>query len=152
MRLLKRAFNFLCVPLYLISLPVAALDVAGYVADGPAVVPVRAAYLTLNNPSQDNISITAVSSPQFANAEIHQSIERDGRVSMTELEVVNIGPGATVVMKPGGVHVMLFDPVEALKRGDCVELVLVGADGATFNARVQIEAAGDDAGAHAHHH
>lgn len=71
---------------------------------------VAAAYLSVSNLSDQTLLLAGVES-DFARVELHETIAADdGVMSMRErTEGFEIDAGATLVMEPGGVHVMLFD-------------------------------------------
>lgn len=71
---------------------------------------VAAAYLSVSNLSDQSLLLAGVES-DFARVELHETIAADdGVMSMRErTEGFEIDAGATLVMEPGGVHVMLFD-------------------------------------------
>ena len=71
---------------------------------------VAAAYLSVSNLSDQLLLLAGVES-DFARVELHETIAADdGVMSMRErTEGFEIEAGATLVMEPGGVHVMLFD-------------------------------------------
>ncbi len=67
----------------------------------------RAAYLTLVNNGDAAISLTSVSSPQFAVVEFHQTIVASGVARMRPLRELVIAAGESVRLEPGGKHLML---------------------------------------------
>ena len=73
-----------------------------------------AGYLTLRNNSDADITITKVTSPQFAAVEMHET-RVEGEVSrMVELEAVTVPAGSAVAFEPGGKHLMLMRPPDEL--------------------------------------
>lgn len=69
-----------------------------------------AAYLVLTNTTPDAITITAVSSPQFAAVEMHESVISDGISRMQKLDSVIIPAHGSVTFERGGKHLMLMRP------------------------------------------
>ena len=69
-----------------------------------------AGYLTLTNNSAETITITRVSSPQYASVELHESVVDDGVARMRRLEKIEIPAGKNTVLAPGGKHLMLMRP------------------------------------------
>ena len=76
---------------------------------------ISAAYLALTNTSRQKITITKVTSPDFESAELHESILDDGIARMIALEELTILPKQTVLLEPGGLHLMLMRPVGAIE-------------------------------------
>jgi len=83
----------------------------------PPGMTMRAGYLTLTNNTGAPITITAVSSPEFAKVEIHETRIEDGIASMHRLHELVVPAGSSVRLERGGKHLMLMqprDPVEAV--------------------------------------
>ena len=87
-----------------------------------------AGYLTLTNNSAETITITRVSSPQYASVELHESVVDDGVARMRRLEKIEIPAGTNTILAPGGKHLMLMRPTNAA--ADSVSLQFY--DGATL--------------------
>ena len=75
-----------------------------------------AGYLTLTNNTAETITISHVTSPEFGNVELHETIIEDGIARMAELDHLDIAAGASVVLEPGGKHLMLMQPVGDLQQ------------------------------------
>ena len=73
-----------------------------------------AGYLTLTNNSQETITITRVSSPHYASVELHESVVKDGVARMRALEKLDIPAGTSMILAPGGKHLMLMRPKVAV--------------------------------------
>ncbi len=97
----------------------------------PPTVPMRAGYLTIENHSNRAFKIIAVESEVFTQVDIHESVEKNGMMSMQPLSPLPVPVGATVKLAPGGIHLMMMHPKTALKPGDQVELSLHFDDGNT---------------------
>ena len=150
MRTLTRLALTASLPVFLLSASLRAAEISGWVADAPPVVPVRAAYLKINNTSSAAISVINISSPQFSSAQLHETVLDGYQVSMQALSGLNISANAVVAMEPGGLHVMLYKPKEKLMVGDCVELVVELSDGKSKTVRLDVREVGAHVG-HAHH-
>lgn len=90
---------------------------------------VTAGYLTLHNHTAEKQQLVAVSSAAFARVELHQHSHRDGMMRMEQVDAITIEANATVALAPGGLHLMLFEPVVSLQPGQKVGLTLVFANG-----------------------
>lgn len=90
---------------------------------------VTAGYLTLHNHTAVEQQLVAVSSAAFARIELHQHSHRDGMMRMEQVDAITIAANASVSLAPGGLHLMLFEPVAALQPGQTVGLTLVFANG-----------------------
>jgi len=90
----------------------------------PPTVPVRAGYMTIHNASQMAVSIVAIRSEAFASVEIHRSVMQDGMMRMDPVHNLQIAPGASLQLAPGGLHLMMMQPVQATRPGDEIEIIL----------------------------
>lgn len=109
---------------------IAELDISdARIKNLPPTVPVRAGYMTIHNPSQVPVSIVAVRSAAFENVELHRSLMQDGMMRMEPVDTLQIGPGETLQLVPGGLHLMMMRPVEATRPGTEIEIVLELGDG-----------------------
>ena len=70
-----------------------------------------AGYLQLRNTTNEPITITRVTSPDFRSVEMHESILEDGIARMVALPELSIAPGGTARLQRGGKHLMLMGPV-----------------------------------------
>ena len=124
-----------------------------WIADAPAVVKVRAGYLIIQNTTKHMLTVKSFSSPAFARVEIHQTISKNGMARMERASKLSIAPGKQLEFKPGGYHLMLFDPAQPLKTGDKINFTLMLKNGKEipFTASVRKRSSKQDAD-HQHHH
>ncbi len=119
--------------LTLLILPVSAwaeLRISdGRIKHLPPTVPVRAGYMTIHNPEPDPVTIVGVNSAAFARVEIHQTLMQDGMMRMEQIPALTIEANATVVMEPGGMHLMLMQPHQPTAPGKIIPLTLILEDG-----------------------
>jgi periplasmic copper chaperone A len=75
--------------------------------------------------------LVSASSPVAGAVEIHEMSMTDGVMQMRALAALDLPPGKTVELKPGGYHVMLLDLKQQVKAGQTVPVTLVieGKDG-----------------------
>jgi copper(I)-binding protein len=107
-----------------------------WVREAPPGARMLAAYLTLNNPGQQDRTLVEVRSPAFSHIMLHKSELVDGVARMIHMDEILIPAGAEVRLEPGGLHLMMPAPEVPLSAGDRVELVLIFAD----DSRLEIEA------------
>jgi copper(I)-binding protein len=69
-----------------------------------------AGYLTLSNNSAQAITITHVTSNEYASVEMHESVIEDGVARMYPLRDLTLPAGKSVTFEPGGKHLMLMRP------------------------------------------
>ncbi len=82
------------------------------------------AYLTIVNRGQRLDRLLAASSPIAGKVIIHESTMSNGIMSMRHRNSLTIHSGKSVVLKPGGLHLMLSQLTKPLREGDRFELKL----------------------------
>ena len=90
-----------------------------------------AGFVTLQNPSQQDRQLVSVSAPWAGLIEIHTHLHEDGVMKMRQINSLEIPGGESVVLEPGGLHLMLFKlqlpledtlPMElCFSNGECIE-------------------------------
>mgnify|MGYP000219773566 CR=1 FL=1 len=103
-----------------------------------------AVYFSLVNGSDKAATLAAVDIAGAGMAMLHETTQVDGHSTMAEMKDPVIAPGATLVLAPGGKHVMLDGVPEDWKPGGTAELTLVFADGDKLSAPLKVEAPGGD--------
>ena len=93
---------------------------------------VAAAYLTLHNPGPRAAVVIGVRSSVAGHAMIHETSLHNGVSAMRPHERLTVAAGATVVLAPGGLHVMLGMLAHPLAVGERVPLELLLEGGATL--------------------
>lgn len=98
-----------------------------------------AAYLTITNDGLDDQTLVGVSTPAAKSASLHETTTKDGVTGMQPIGGVAIPGGETVVLEPGGYHIMLEGLTGDLVAGQVVEFTVtfegIGAIG--FPAEVR---------------
>ncbi len=104
----------------------------------PPTVPVRAGYMTIHNPSQVAVSIVAIHSEAFASVEIHRSVMQDGMMRMDLVEALEIDADTSLQLAPGGLHLMMMQPVEPTRPGEHIEIILQLSDGSKQSLKMKV--------------
>ncbi|WP_419570376.1 copper chaperone PCu(A)C [Rheinheimera sp.] len=99
-----------------------------------------AGYLTLENTGKEAVVLTGVTSPAFAEIELHEHVHQDGMMKMQQLQQVEVAAGQRVTFQPGGLHLMMFDAKSALKAGDKVSLSFQFSDGSSAQQQADVVA------------
>ena len=117
------------------------------VSHGFAFAPVSggtmAAYFTLVNRGRSADTLTAVVSPLASSAAVHEQMSMDGMVHMQPAGPLPIAAGDSVVLAPGGRHLMLELSGAAPAVGDSLPLTLRFARGGEVRVRLPVRAYGD---------
>lgn len=134
------------------AMAAAAVDVeTPWVREAPPASTVLAAYMVVRNNGDTQYTITRIESPDFRDARIHRTVVDDGVAKMLPVEQLPVPVHGSVTLEPGGLHLMLFDPLRTLHEGDSVTLVIhvSTGDSVTVQAPVVRKSSETD---HAHHH
>lgn len=119
-----------------------------WVQAAPPSVKVLAAYLEIKNDGKKQRVLTDVSSPAFAQIGIHRTVMHGNMAHMEHLKELAVPPNASVVLQPGGLHLMLMDAKKPLNTGDSVPMTLTFKDGEKIAVKAtvrsgQVESTGD---------
>ncbi len=122
-----------------------AFALAGDITIANAIVPLapksamaHAAYMELTNTGDTTRSIIGVTAPNYAMAHLHQSQDTNGIATMTSIDQLDIQPGQTLRLEPGGLHVMLMKPAVPLALGDTVIFEVQFASGDTMTVAADV--------------
>ena len=100
----------------------------------PGDIP-SAGYFTLANKGSVGVELTGAESAAFGKVMLHQTVEQNGVAKMVMVRALPIAPGAKLVFRPGGYHLMLTHPKKTLSIGSKVPITLNFKDG----TRVRVE-------------
>ncbi len=111
---------------------------------------VSAAYMHIK--SARPMKLVKAESPVAGMTEIHQMSMKDGVMNMSAVDAVDIPAGKLVDLRPGGLHVMLMQLKQPIKKGDEIPLTLTFEDAAkkTIVLDVKAKAQEKDSGSHKH--
>jgi copper(I)-binding protein len=109
-----------------------------------------AAYLTIHNKGGASDALIAVSSPTANKAMVHRTIMEEGVMKMRPALPVELAPGATVKLAPGGLHVMLMGLKAPLKEGEVVPITLTFENAGAIAIEARVGPAGAADGGHGH--
>lgn len=102
-----------------------------------------AAYFNITNPGEQTLTISSVDIVGAGRMELHRSMEMDGKMIMEEMSGIDVAPGDTTSLAPGGLHVMAFDLDDSVAAGGSVEMTIRFTSGETMTAPANVQAAGD---------
>ncbi len=102
-----------------------------------------AGYMTVTNKGATPDRVSCVSSDASAECQIHTMTMENGVMKMRPVEGgLEIKPGETVTLKPGGLHVMLVDLKQPLVPGKMAEATLQFEKAGTVKVEFPIAAIG----------
>lgn len=94
-------------------------------------------YLSLENNTSSEVSLTGATIPVCTSAELHETTIDDQNVmSMRHIASVTIPKGKSLQLEPGGYHIMCLGLQSELKPGDHIPITLAFGD----SGELQVEA------------
>lgn len=155
----RRHFIILSSAISLFGLPAAAHDYTiGSLKIGhpwaratPPTAPSGGGFLTVTNTGTTVDRLVSASSPAAGQTQIHE-MKMDGTIMrMREVENgLEIPPGATVALAPGGLHLMMMGLKDPLKQGTRVPLTLTFEKAGKIDVELVVMALGASPDAHKH--
>jgi copper(I)-binding protein len=103
----------------------------------PKGAPNAAVYLTLVNNGSETDRLIGASSPVADNIQFHEERDENGVSKMLALQAIDVAPGASVVLKPSGLHLMLRIK-QQLKEGEMFPLTLTFEKAGPIEATVRV--------------
>ena len=116
--------------------PVAASG--AWVREPVAGRPVTAAYVVLENPGPTDLRIVSATADIAGKVELHEMVRSGDMMKMSPVPHIIVPAGGKVELRPGGLHMMLFELKRPLKDGDEVELTLRTEAGATITTKAPV--------------
>jgi copper(I)-binding protein len=108
----------------------------------PSGATVGAGYLTITNKGKAPDRLVGGAAAPAARFEIHNTVVEGGVAKMRPVTGLEIKPGETVELKPGGMHVMLLGLKQPLKQGQRIKGMLVFEQAGTVAIEFAVQAAG----------
>lgn len=109
-----------------------------WIALQPPGAQASAAFMYLQNPTEEDVAIVSAAAPGFNTIELHLSVNEDGMHRMIEQDEIVVEAGDSLVMAPGGYHVMLIGPEQDLTEGQMVPVALTLASGAVIEQDIEV--------------
>lgn len=111
-------------------------------------VPNGAAYLVLTDHGSAPDRLVSASSPAAERAELHMHMMDNGVMKMRPVDAIEVTPGSSTTLAPGGLHIMLFGLREPLVKGKAFPLTLVFEKAGAVTVEVDVQGAGAATPAH----
>lgn len=112
------------------------------VSDARIFAPIKgstatAGYATFKNTSKKSVTLTLTKVEPFKAAEMHETVEKEGRMAMQKVDQLTIQAGHGLELKPGGNHIMLFDANREIKEDEVLQVeMLVNGKPEAFDFKV----------------
>lgn len=118
----------------------------------PGGAKVAGGYLKLTNAGTTADRLIAGTSDIAGRLEFHEMAMNNGVMQMRPLSAgIDIKPGETVELKPGGLHVMFMDLKRQLKQGETAKATLEFEKAGKVEVTFKVEAIGGASAPHTHH-
>jgi periplasmic copper chaperone A len=95
----------------------------------PPAARMTAGYLSVHNPGAEPLVIVGAESTVFRAIEMHGTVTVDGMARMRQEETVTVAPGESLRFEPGGLHLMLMEPVNGIPSSGAIDISLLLKDG-----------------------
>jgi len=110
-----------------------------YVRATPPGKTMTAAFLKLENTSDQEHRLIAVDSSAAGTTELHQTVNEQGLLKMRPVTEMTIAAHSTQELQPGGYHIMLVDLKQPLKIGQTIPLTLSFASGEKLTLKIPVK-------------
>lgn len=105
----------------------------------PPGAPASASFMTLENMSDSTIKLIMADSKASEIVELHTHTNDDGVMRMRKVAFIEIPANSQTVLKPGGLHIMLINPVTSIKVGETVRVTLQFEDGSRKEVEMPVK-------------
>lgn len=135
--------------MHLYANPLAIRVADAWVSEAPPTVSINAAYLLIENSTEQSITLKQIDSPDFERIEMHRSILTEGTAKMELQPQVEIAAFNQFQFSPGNYHLMLFNPRKQLRAGDFTSFTLHFSGGIQIDVEAAVKRLQPD---HSHQH
>ena len=118
----------------------------------PKGATIGAGYLSITNKGTEADRLIGGSAAPASRFEVHTTVTEGGVAKMRQVTGLEIKPGETVELKPGGMHLMLVGLKQPLQQGQTVKGTLVFEKAGTVAIEFTVQAIGAPAAAGVHQH
>lgn len=106
----------------------------------PPGVAMTAAYGVFTWSGPQPLVVTGWSSEEYADVSLHRTVQTQGVSRMEAVPRPVIEPGERLVLEPGGLHLMLMQPLGEIAPGDTVSLTVISDSGRRFRFDLEVAA------------
>jgi copper(I)-binding protein len=99
-------------------------------------------YLEIRNAGAAPDRLMKIETPAAQSAEVHSMEMQNGMMMMQPEGPLDLDAGKSIVLKPGGMHIMLMNLVKPLKAGDAFQATLTFEHAGPVTVTVPVEKAG----------
>ncbi|MUJ24011.1 copper chaperone PCu(A)C [Aliivibrio fischeri] len=88
-----------------------------------------AIFMTIKNNGDKDRTLVSATTSAANKVELHTVVKSDGMMKMREVDSMTIAKDSETVLKPGGLHIMLFELTGPLKEEEFIDVSLNFANG-----------------------
>lgn len=108
----------------------------------PPMAKTAAAYMTIVNTGSEPDTLLSASTPVAGMAQVHHSFVENGIEKMRPAGPLELKPGASLKLSPGGYHVMIMDLKQPLTAGHDFPMTLTFAKAGKIEVSVHVQSTG----------
>ncbi|ROV60425.1 copper chaperone PCu(A)C [Vibrio ponticus] len=110
-----------------------------YARATPPNAATSAVFVEIMNHSEKERAIVSASTPAAGKVELHDVIHEGDMMKMRQIEKITLPAHSHTSLKPGSLHIMLFDLTKPLVEGENIEVEISFANGETqtFSAPIK---------------
>ncbi|WP_026972887.1 copper chaperone PCu(A)C [Aliagarivorans marinus] len=123
-----------------------------YVRATPPGVTTSAAFMHIKNDAASSLSLVSATTQQASKVELHTMVQEGDIMMMRQVDAIDLPGNGEVMLKPGGLHVMLFGLEKPLVEGDSLKLELQFSDGSSQQISAPIKKVAAGMQHHKHQH
>lgn len=101
--------------------------------------PNTAAFMQIYNAGSEDVRLVAADSAVAKRTELHTHTNDNGVMRMREVLAIEIPAGDTVMLKPGGLHVMFMGVDTPLNPGELVDIRLIDESDKTYQVSAPVK-------------
>lgn len=105
----------------------------------PEVAERAAVYMSLANNGDNDAVVVGASAGRCGSMEVHQTVVEDDVMEMQRIAELVVPPGETVVMEPGGFHLMCMMVTQPFVEGETIGVDIEFRDGTSQTVSVDVE-------------
>lgn len=99
---------------------------------------VTGAYMTIKNASDKEITLLKVTSEISDRVEMHEHTMLNGMMRMREVDKITIAANNQVVLKPMGLHIMVFDLKQQISEKELIPVTLYFSNKTKLNIQLPV--------------
>lgn len=110
-----------------------------YARATPPNAPTSAIFLTFMNNSDQTRSLISATTPASGKVELHTHVMDGDVMKMRQIDKIDIPANGMTELKPGGLHIMLFDLQQSFNPGEEIDVTLNFANGESKTLKAPVK-------------